>query len=472
MDSSSNCDDSSDLGYQPSPSSFDQTETPGFSTTSGDSFLFRRTYSETSTVSGPIDDNSYSCEPSPSHWPANKSATRNQPVLGRLGMKQRMHIVDDQETVDSAELEMMKERFSKLLLGEDMSGSGKGVCTAVTISNAITNLYATVFGQTLRLEPLQPEKKAMWKREMDCLLSVCDYILEFFPAKSQNLKDGTALEVMESRPRSDIYINLPALRKLDALLIEILDSFQDNEFWYAEQGSMSSNSTRSGSFRRVIVQRKEEKWWVPVPCVPPGGISEKSRKHLRHKRDCANQIHKAAMAINSSILAEMDIPDTYMASLPKSGKVSLGDIIYRYMCTTDKFSPDNVLNCLNLASEHEALELADRVEASMYTWRRKACMSHSKSSWGMVKEFMSDLDRTDKNHVLAERAESLLFCLKQRYPELSQTSLDTCKIQYNRDVGQAILESYSRVLEGLAFNLVAWIEDVLFVDKSVRNQDE
>lgn len=40
-----------------------------------------------------------------------------------------------------AELEMMKERFSKLLLGEDMSGGGKGVCTAVTISNSITNLY-------------------------------------------------------------------------------------------------------------------------------------------------------------------------------------------------------------------------------------------------------------------------------------------------------------------------------------------
>ena len=34
----------------------------------------------------------------------------------------------------------MKERFSKLLLGEDMSGSGKGVCTALAISNAITNL--------------------------------------------------------------------------------------------------------------------------------------------------------------------------------------------------------------------------------------------------------------------------------------------------------------------------------------------
>lgn len=38
------------------------------------------------------------------------------------------------------EMNMMKERFSKLLLGEDMSGSGKGVCTALVISNAITNL--------------------------------------------------------------------------------------------------------------------------------------------------------------------------------------------------------------------------------------------------------------------------------------------------------------------------------------------
>lgn len=34
----------------------------------------------------------------------------------------------------------MKERFAKLLLGEDMSGGAKGVCTALAISNAITNL--------------------------------------------------------------------------------------------------------------------------------------------------------------------------------------------------------------------------------------------------------------------------------------------------------------------------------------------
>lgn len=47
------------------------------------------------------------------------------------------------------EIEMMKERFSKLLLGEDMSGCGNGVCTALAISNAITNLCGMFFVSVL-----------------------------------------------------------------------------------------------------------------------------------------------------------------------------------------------------------------------------------------------------------------------------------------------------------------------------------
>lgn len=46
---------------------------------------------------------------------------------------------------NAAEMEMMKERFAKLLLGEDMSGSGQGVCPALAISNAITNLCGKDF---------------------------------------------------------------------------------------------------------------------------------------------------------------------------------------------------------------------------------------------------------------------------------------------------------------------------------------
>ena len=39
-----------------------------------------------------------------------------------------------------SDLEQMKEKFAKLLLGEDMSGGGKGVSSALALSNAITNL--------------------------------------------------------------------------------------------------------------------------------------------------------------------------------------------------------------------------------------------------------------------------------------------------------------------------------------------
>lgn len=77
---------------------------------------------------------------------------------------------------------------------------------------------ATAFGQLWRLEPLQSEKKQMWQREMECLLCVSDHIVELIPSW-QTFPDGSKLEVMTCRPRSDIFMNLPALRKLDNLLL-------------------------------------------------------------------------------------------------------------------------------------------------------------------------------------------------------------------------------------------------------------
>ncbi|TYI65793.1 hypothetical protein E1A91_D09G181400v1 [Gossypium mustelinum] len=339
-----------------------------------------------------------------------------------------------------SEIELMKERFAKLLLGEDMSGCGNGVCTALAISNAITNLCATLFGQIWRLEPVPPEKKAMWRREMEWLLSVSDHIVELIPSW-QTFPDGSKLEVMTCRPRSDLYINLPALRKLDNMLLEILDTFTDTEFWYVDQGILAPEADGSTSFRKAF-QRQEEKWWLPVSRVPPGGLHENSRKQLQHKRDCTNQILKAAMAINSITLADMEVPESYLESLPK----------------------------------HQAIEIANRVEASIYLWRKKSNSkpistnrSSSKSSWDLVKDLMID---SDKREMLADRAQSLLLCLKQRFPGLPQTTLDMSKIQYNKDVGKSIIESYSRVLESLAFNIIARIDDVLYVDDLTKHSDQ
>ncbi|XP_047066457.1 rop guanine nucleotide exchange factor 3-like [Lolium rigidum] len=397
-------------------------------------------------------------------WPVCKLAPRmpQPPLLQRLGTAPRLAGGMGDRKAGYSELQLMRERFSKLLLGEDMSGGGKGVSSAAAISNAITNLYATVFGSCHRLEPLPAEKRSMWRREMDCLLSVCDYIVEFFPSK-EILPDGTAREVMATRPRSDIYVNLPALEKLDDMLLEILDGFQKTEFWYLNDKAHKDSSDDSAPCRPAS-HRGEERWWLPVPCVTKLGLTESARRDLRKKHDCANQIHKAAMAINNGILAEIKIPESYTQTLPKCGRASVGDAIYRHMSFPGKFSPEYLLDCLELSSEHEALETADRVEAAMHVWRRKANHGHSKSPWSAVKDLME----SDKNVMLASRAEDVLLCLKQRFPGLSQTTLDASKIQYNKDVGQAILESYSRVLESLAYTIVTCIDDVLFADESAN----
>lgn len=376
----------------------------------------------------------------------------------------------DKHECDLSEMEMMKERFAKLLLGEDMSGGGKGVCTALAISNAITNLSATVFGELWRLEPLATQKKSMWCREMEWLLCVSDSIVELIPS-IQPFPGGGTFEVMVTRPRSDLYMNLPALKKLDAMLLSMLDGFRDTEFSYVGRITDDGEVYPSPSSNGRPSVRQEEKWWLPCPRVPTNGLSEDARKRLQQCRDCTNQILKAAMAINSNVLAEMEIPNAYLETLPKTGKTCLGEIIYRYI-TAEKFSPECLLDCLDLSSEHQTLEIANRIEAAMHVWRLKnqKKRSHNKKTvrphWGgKVKALVGD---TEKCQFLAERAETLLHSLRLRFPGLPQTALDMNKIQYNKDVGQSILESYSRVMESLAFNIMARIDDLLYVDDASR----
>ncbi|XP_062023148.1 rop guanine nucleotide exchange factor 1-like [Rosa rugosa] len=378
---------------------------------------------------------------------------------------------------DLSEVELMKERFAKLLLGEDMSGGGNGVCTALAISNAITNLSATVFGELWKLEPLAPQKKAMWCREMEWLLCVSDSIVELIPS-TQEFPGGGTFEVMVTRPRSDLYVSLPALKKLDAMLLSLLDGFSDSEFYYVDRGIIVADTddtktfSRSSSSGRPSI-RQEEKWWLPFPKVPQNGLSENVRKALQHCRECAHQILKASMAINSNVLAEMEIPDAYLESLPKSGKACLGEIIYRFI-TADRFSPECLLDYLDLSSEYTTLEIANRIEVAAHIWRQKHLKRHlkpaksGKSSWGgKVKGLVGDMD---KCKLLASRADTILQNLRIQFPGLPQTALDMSKIQYNKDVGHSLLESYSRVMESLAFNIMARIDDLLYVDDASRQR--
>lgn len=118
----------------------------------------------------------------------------------------------------------------------------------------------------------------------------------------------------------------------------------------------------------------------------------------------------------------------------QNGKACLGDLIYRYI-NADQFAPECLLDCLDLSSEHRTLDIANRIEAAVNVWRQKDLKKHNsvksrRSSWGgKVKGLVAD---GEKNHFLAQRAETLLQSLKHRFPGLPQTALDMAKIQYNK----------------------------------------
>ncbi|GAB2292300.1 hypothetical protein Dimus_026548, partial [Dionaea muscipula] len=39
--------------------------------------------------------------------------------------------------------------------------------------------------------------------------------------------------------RSDLYVNLPALKKIDGMLLSVLDGFKETEFWFVDRGVIS-----------------------------------------------------------------------------------------------------------------------------------------------------------------------------------------------------------------------------------------
>lgn len=165
--------------------------------------------------------------------------------------------------------------------------------------------------------------------------------------------------------------------------------------------------------------------------------------------------------------------------------------MYR-LITDDHFDPEELLRSVDSSDEHSIVDLKNRIEASAVIWQKK--MTHNKDSklpWGHSHE---------KRGMFEGRAENVLLLIKHRFPGIAQSALDISKIQCNKvwdwdassdirhlllclfirmpcvppfcirqDVGLAILESYSRTLESLAFTVMSRIEDVLSADLAARD---
>ncbi|XP_020694626.1 rop guanine nucleotide exchange factor 14 isoform X1 [Dendrobium catenatum] len=381
------------------------------------------------------------------------------------------HLLDELETIQNRskgkvpitysmhhlDVQTMKDRFAKLLLGEDTSGGTKGISAALALSNAITSLSVSVFGELWKLEPLPDERKNRWRREMDWLLSPTNYMVELVPAKQLG-SSGGMLEIMTPKTRSDIHVNLPALQKLDSILIDVLDSMVETEFWYVEGGSRGDDRSSSGN-------RTSKRWWLPSPRVPDYGLSPTLRKRLSIRAKLVNQVLKAAKSINEQVLLQMPIPQAITDALPKSGRASLGEEIYRCI-TAVPYSIEETLLSMNLKSEHAVLEALNRLEGALFSWKQRISDEEIKRSpirypWYFARDGGSVAGRIQ---AWMERADMLVRLLKNRFPNLPQTFIEVTKIQYNKDVGHSILEAYSKVIVNLAFSILSRIGDILQED--------
>ncbi|KAK1367689.1 Rop guanine nucleotide exchange factor 14 [Heracleum sosnowskyi] len=391
-----------------------------------------------------------------SHWTSTKSK-RDEKLNDEWRLSdspQKIYVKEKQAyKVEDLDVRTLKQKFAKLLLGDDITGGRKGVSSALALSNAITNLAALVFGELWKLEPLSEERKNKWRKEMDWLLSPTNYMIELVPATQHSI-DGQTLEIMTPKARADIHMNLPALQKLDSMLIETLDSMIDTEFWYVEGSSRAEGKS--------CCTGQSNRWWLPSPQVPAAGLSDTERRKLLNQGKVVHQVFKAAKSINKNVLLEIPVPDVIREALPKSGKANLGEDLYSNL-TAESPTVEEVLHALNLKSEHRALEVINRLEAAAIAWKQRMLeqstnQSPIQTSWSFLKDSESEMDKME---YLLNQTESLVQEIKSRFPKLPQSFLDVKKIQYGKDVGQSILEAYSRVLADLAFSILTRIGEVL-----------
>lgn len=363
-------------------------------------------------------------------------------------------------TMNVSDVENMKERFAKLLLGEDVTGGTKGMSSAMALSTAICNLSASIFGELWKLEPLSEERKSKWRGEMGWFLSPATHMVELVPAK-QNGANGETLEVMTPKARSDILVTLPALQKLDNMLIDVLDSMVHMEFWYSEGGSRNSRSWSS------------KRWWLPSPRVPVSGLSSSQRKTLGFQGKLVYQVLKAAKSINEQILLQMPIPDVVKEAFSKSAKESLGENLHQAI-TAESISIQEVFCSLNLKTEHSVLDTVNKLESAIFSWKHSISEATIKKStirspirspiryqWNFFKDSGIEHD----NYIMwIDRVEALVQLIKIRFPNLPHSFIDARKVQYNKDVGFAIIEAYSRVIANVAFTILSRIGDILQED--------
>lgn len=134
-----------------------------------------------------------------------------------------------------------------------------------------------------------------------------------------------------------------------------------------------------------------------------------------------------------SLLSVLSLLTIFFYTCLQSGKESLGEELYRIL-SVDSQPVGQMLNSLNLKSEHSAIETINRLEAAVFAWKEKVTKQNGGKSpvqkaWSFKTNLILELEKIE---VLMDKAEALIQLLRTIYPNLPQTFLEVVKIQYGR----------------------------------------
>ncbi|CAI7861047.1 unnamed protein product, partial [Closterium sp. NIES-53] len=170
-------------------------------------------------------------------------------------------------------------------------------------------------------------------------------------------------------------------------------------------------------------------------------------------------------------------PPLHPSTLPRSPlqnvRAVVGDRVYAAL-HANPFTDDKLLSTVDLSNQKAALKLACKLEAAEQIWMRQLALAREPQlSHTLGGSYLStssrDVVRLEES---LQRVSSCLAAIRRRWPDLPQTTLDLAKIAFNGDIGKAVLESYSRVLEGAASNIRSRIRDVLHANYLFLNPQQ
>jgi len=317
------------------------------------------------------------------------------------------------------ELEEMKKKLGIFMLGGDMSGGQAGTHAALTLSNAITNLSVGCWSQVTQLEALPPANVKKWRQQIRWYTAPLGQIIVKETAMKM-LDDGSEVEVMRDTLRDDIRTKLPMLIEIDDRMQALFVRFVDATWIYRKP--TAEEQAASG----------DAKWWRKVPAMPEGTeLSQRWISELGCVVVWATGQLRTCRDINDASIERMTVPEAYITKLPKNARDVISDSMRRLLSKDKEFDAMAVLRTEGVVVEDklQLMEAINNLEKAAMVWERKAEKGHNKKD------------------IVATNCKKLIGAVKRECAELVQSELEQAKMQANRDVGSAVLEAYSRVLE-------------------------